>query len=312
MDVMGPVLCLLSATAFGAMAIFGKFAYAAGVSTDALLLVRFSLAAVLLFSLDAALRRRAGDRTPLLHGLSLRTVLIAVVGLGSIGYAAQAGFFFAALQVMDAGPLSMIYYTYPALVTLAAAVLGRERLTRARVLALVLASLGVLLVLAGSAGATVSLLGIAFGFGCAFTYTGYVLVSDRIVPLLPPVRLAALVMGGASLTMLGRTTLQGGVDLTFGAEGWLWLAALAVVSTVVAMVTFFAGMRRTGPSTAAILSTFEPVVTTVLAALVLAELPTPVQLAGGALVLVSVAVLQAPARVRLRRARPVELAPAAA
>ncbi|MFB9237653.1 DMT family transporter [Plantactinospora siamensis] len=58
------------------------------------------------------------------------------------------------------------------------------------------------------------------------------------------------------------------------------------------MLTFFAGLERTGPSTAAILSTFEPVVTAALAALVLGESLSPVQLAGGALVLCSAAVLQ--------------------
>jgi EamA-like transporter family protein len=57
-------------------------------------------------------------------------------------------------------------------------------------------------------------------------------------------------------------------------------------------------MRRTGPSTAAILSTFEPVVTTGLAALTLKEFLTPVQLVGGLVVLSSAAVvhLRTPAR----------------
>jgi hypothetical protein len=85
--------------------------------------------------------------------------------------------------------------------------------------------------------------------------------------------------------------LTGGVDLTFGLAGWFWLVCIAVVSTVVAMLTFFAGLRRTGPSTAAILSTFEPVVTTALAGLTLDEFLTPAQLAGALLVLSSVVVL---------------------
>ena len=71
------------------------------------------------------------------------------------------------------------------------------------------------------------------------------------------------------------------------------------------MFAFFAGLRRTGPSTAAILSTFEPVVTAGLAALALGEFLTPVQLAGGLLVLSSVAVLQLRPRTRLT-VRPTE------
>ena len=48
LDRVGPALCLASAAFFGAMPIFGRFAYGAGVSPGALLLVRFSLAAALL------------------------------------------------------------------------------------------------------------------------------------------------------------------------------------------------------------------------------------------------------------------------
>ena len=67
------------------------------------------------------------------------------------------------------------------------------------------------------------------------------------------------------------------------------------MSTVVAVSAFFAGLRRVGPSEAAILSTFEPVVTVVLAFFVLGERLTPLQLAGGALVLAAVVLLQLPA-----------------
>ena len=63
----------------------------------------------------------------------------------------------------------------------------------------------------------------------------------------------------------------------------------------------FAGLRRTGPSTTAILSTFEPVVTTALATLNLGESLTLVQVLGGVLVLSSVAILQIrPARTNHR------------
>jgi drug/metabolite transporter (DMT)-like permease len=108
----------------------------------------------------------------------------------------------------------------------------------------------------------------------------------------PPLVLSTLVMAGAAGSLGGRALLTGGVGPGFGAAGWFWLACIAVVSTVAAMLAFFAGLRRTSPSTAAILSTFEPVVTTGLAALAFGESLTPMQLAGGLLVLSSVAVLQ--------------------
>ncbi|MBB4753967.1 DMT family transporter [Actinoplanes lobatus] len=325
---MGPLLCLLSAACFGAMAIFGKFAYQAGVSPSALLLVRFSLAAVLLTALAApplrvlltaraaqrvrvplsALGRttprpgpRPGVRVPL-TALGRTTprpgprpgvrVLLTALALGAIGYATQATLYFEALRVMDASLLSLIFYTYPLLVTVVAVLLGRDRLTPGRVLALLAASGGTLLVLLGTGGVAFRPLGAVLAFGSALTYTVYILVSDRVVHALPPLPLSALVMTGAAAALAGKSLATGGVDLAFTSAGWFWLACIVVVSTILAMLTFFAGLRRTGPSTAAILSTFEPVVTTALAALTLGESLTALQLLGGLLVLSSAAALQ--------------------
>jgi drug/metabolite transporter (DMT)-like permease len=92
-----------------------------------------------------------------------------------------------------------------------------------------------------------------------------------------------------------------GPSLDFGAEGWLWATAIAMVSTVAAIIAFFAGLARVGPSSAAILSTLEPPVTIALAALAFGEVLSPVQLFGGALVLATVVALSWPSV----RARPV-------
>ena len=288
------------------MAIFGKLAYAAGVSPGALLLVRFSLAALLL-GLVLLVRPGLRRTRPQQHRTAVAgrpatvggRVLATALGLGAIGYAAQASLYFAALQRMNASLLSLIFYTYPVMVTATAVLLGRDRLTPARGSALLAASSGTLLVLLGAGGVSFQPFGALLAFGCALTYTVYILVADTVVHRVPPVVLSALVMTGAAGTLGARALFTGGVALDFGWLGWCWLACIVVVSTVVAILTFFAGLKRTGPATATILSTFEPVVTTALAALTLGESLTQVQLAGGALVLASVAALQVrPTRIR--------------
>jgi drug/metabolite transporter (DMT)-like permease len=279
---MGPLLCLLSAAGFGAMSIFGKFAYDAGVSPSALLLVRFALAALILAGFLAIRPApRIGAR-----------IVVTALALGAVGFATQATLFFEALRVMDASLLSLILYTYPLMVTVAAVLLRRDRMTRNRATALTVVSAGTLLVLLGAGTGTIDPVGAALGFGAALTYTVYILVSDRVLRSASPVLLSTLVMTGAAVALAGKSVVTGGVDLGFGAVGWFWVACIAVVSTVLASLTFFAGLRRTGPSTAAILSTVEPVVTTALAAVTLGEFLAPAQLAGGVLVLVSVAVVQ--------------------
>jgi drug/metabolite transporter (DMT)-like permease len=75
------------------------------------------------------------------------------------------------------------------------------------------------------------------------------------------------------------------------ATGWLAIAGIAVLSTVVAITLFFAGLDRIGPTRASTLSTIEPLCTVLLAAVVLGETIAPVQLAGGALILGAVLLL---------------------
>jgi drug/metabolite transporter (DMT)-like permease len=86
--------------------------------------------------------------------------------------------------------------------------------------------------------------------------------------------------------------VTGSLDAGFAQEGWLWLGAIALVSTVTPILLFFSGLRRVGPSMAAILSTLEPPTTVALAFAAFGESPTAVQLTGGALVLGAVLLLQ--------------------
>ena len=124
MPAVGALLCLASAVAFGAMAIFGKLAYDDGATVGTLLSVRFVLAAVLFWALVVC-----SGATRHLRLLSRRDLCTALA-LGGLGYSALAGAYFAALHRLDASLLSLLLYTFPAMVTVAAIALGRERASR--------------------------------------------------------------------------------------------------------------------------------------------------------------------------------------
>src|SRR4051812_24943198 len=277
----GAALCLVSAAGFGAMAIFGKLAYDAGVATLTLLLVRFAGGTAIL----ALLARPRGIK---------RGAVVIGLALGAVGYATQAGLFFGALERIDASLLALLLYTYPAWVTLAAFALGRERPTRRRLVALGLSSLGLVIVLTGAASDEFDTTAAIMGIGAALAYTAYILVADRTGIEMPPLELSALVCAGAAATFTVVGLASGKLDFGFDPEGWLWLAAIAVVSTALPISTFFAGMARVGPSTASILSTFEPVVTVTLAYLAFGDRLSAAQLGGAALVLGAAGVLGAP------------------
>ena len=183
-------------------------------------------------------------------------------------------------------------YTFPAIVAAAAVALGRERMTSRRLLALVLASGGLALVVGGAGAGSLDALGVALGLGAALVYSTYILVSQGISGRLRPTVLSALVCTGAAVSLTLGAALLGELrpgELT--AAGWASLAGIALVSTVGAVSLFFAGLSRVGPTTASILSTVEPLVTVILAFIVFGETLGVVQIAGGALVLAAVLVL---------------------
>lgn len=287
---LGALLCLVSAVAFGAMAIFGKNAYDAGVPVADLLLVRFGLAAAVLLAVASA--------RGVLRALPRRAVL-AALAMGAVGYAAQSALFFSALERLDAALVALLLYTYPAFVLLGAIAVGRERANGPRAAALLVALAGTALVLGVAVTGAVDGPGVAMGVGAALVYSGYILVGDRVVAGVPPLALSALVCTGATVTFVALTAVRGGSGLASTTPaGWLWATAIALVSTVAAIVTFFGGLARVGPGAAAILSMLEPVVTVGLAAAAFGERIAGQQLLGGGLVLLAVVLLQGPGRAR--------------
>jgi len=286
----GAGLCLLSAAAFGTLGIFGRLASDAGADTATTLLVRFGLAALVFAAvLGCTGRWRA------LRGLPRRVVLTGLA-LGAAGYSLQSGLYFAAIGRLDVSLVALLLYTYPAFVTIAALALGRLAPSPRIAAALTLASAGLVLVLVAAGTGAFDVTGALMAIGASLTYTTYILVSDGIVGAVDPFALALLVLTGATVSFSVAGLATGSIDFALPAEAWLWLVLIALVSTVVAVSAFFAGLRRVGPSEAAILSTFEPPVTVALAFAVLGERLSVVQLAGGALVLAAVVLLQLPAR----------------
>jgi drug/metabolite transporter (DMT)-like permease len=289
---LGVALCVVSACGFGLMAIFAKEAYRAGLGVTSLLAARFVLAALVFWAIVAV---RGAGRPP-------RRIVVACLALGAIGYSAQAGLFFTALRHIDASLTSLLLYTYPALVFCAAVALRRERFTPGKAGALVLASGGAALVLLGGGSGGLETTGVLLALGAAVTYTTYILAADVIVGRIDPFLLGALVATGAAATFLlaGAT----GGSLQFGGAGWIWIVAIALLSTVLPIVTFMLGMARVGASTASIVSTVEPVVTVSLAVALFGEALGPLQVLGGALVLAAVVALQSRGSSSVRRRVP--------
>jgi drug/metabolite transporter (DMT)-like permease len=296
----GLAACLCSAAGFGALPVLGKHAYDAGLGPLSLLWGRFGLAALAFWLLVIFVVRP--PRPP-------RALVVTGLLMGALGYAVEAGLFFVALERVDASLVELLLYAYPAIVTAAALAVpsgsrrlyqgdtpwppgGREAPGPRLLGALALATLGVIFVFAGSLASGVDAVGLALGLGAAVVYAGYILVGERVVGGAHPFLLAALVATGATVSFsLAGLVHGGGFPLPRTAGGWTAVGVIAALATVIPMAALFAGIERVGAPTASIVSTFEPVVTVVLAGLVLGETLSPVETIGAVCVLAAVRLL---------------------
>ncbi len=280
----GTVLILVSAAGFGAMSIFAKAAYAAGANVPTTLFLRFVLASFVLWSGLVATHR--------VPAALAGGPFAACVALGAIGYAGMSLVFFSALLYVPASLAALILYTYPPIVTVLAFLWLREALDGRKCLALGIASFGLVLVLGLGAGAARTA-GVILALAAVVAYSLYIISARFVLRGVAPLSAAAIVIPAAGAVFGVYGAASGTLHLSLALSAYAAIAGMAVISTVLAIVAFFAGLERVGASRAAILSTFEPVVTLTLAATTLGERLVPVQLIGGAFILSAVLLLHA-------------------
>jgi drug/metabolite transporter (DMT)-like permease len=290
----------MAAALFGMLGFVSRMTAACGLGAVAFVFWRAGLATVVLLLFGALAGGGGVDRLRRLAGSRRRALLLAAL----LGALLNVAIFAAFLRTSIAVAL-ICFYTFPALVTLAAVPLYGDRLDRRRLLALVLSSAGLLLVLLapalGSMGLSIDALGVGLALFAALCQSFFLLLSGRGFAPLSSLDVSTVVIGAAVAVagvMLVATGDPGGLVLPLSEPGlWPWIALTGILGAALPTTAFLAGIARIGPSRTAILMTFEPLVGVALAALMLGERPVELQLVGGAGVLAAAAILQtAPGR----------------
>jgi drug/metabolite transporter (DMT)-like permease len=270
---------LVSAACFAALGVLSQLAFRDGVPLLGLLWGRYLVAAAVLWLLVRRLRRPLPCRRGILVGLAL-----------GAGYSLQALLFAASLKHLQAGLADLLYFGYPALVAVGATVWRRERWSRRRAAALTAAGAGIGLALAG--GGAVDPLGVALALMAALGYAAYVLASSSLLEGIDPLVLATLLCSGAAIVLGADALAHGELIPRVGLSGVLLVIAVALVSTVLGIGTFLAGVHRLGPSRASIVSSVEPALTAAFGFAAFGDRLGPIQILGVGLVLASVAILE--------------------
>jgi drug/metabolite transporter (DMT)-like permease len=264
-----------SATAFGVTIVTQRQLATNGLSVATTLGIRFAIAAALLL-LYLAVRRK-----PLLPNPGERRWALL---LGGIGYAGEAALFYLALQRGSAGAVSLLFYAYPAIVTVLEVVL-RLRPPRLVTFAVVaLSTLGVTLVVATGDRVSITPAGVGYALGAAASFACYMLLSQRLVPTSPAPVVGAHVAAGAAVAILTFGLVRGSIDAS---RGDVALLVLNGTATALAFALLYAALADLAASAAAVVMTLEAFVTVALGALVLDEVIRPLQLAGGVVVVIA-------------------------
>lgn len=276
-ETIGGLLVGLSALQFGFVVLLGKFVRRHGLSVEAMLSIRFGLGAVLLAAALVALRR------PLVAAQGERAGL-ALIAL--FGYAVEATFFFTALGYGTVAAVTLLFFTYPVLVTLGTWALGRGAPARQTLLALGSALVGAAIVVGTGAGLQIETLGVVLALASAVTFSGYLIGADAVLRRTNALTSAMWVSAGASIGLFLYASAIGHWRLPASSNEWFPLLGMGLASAG-AFVCLMEGLQRIGAVRTAIVSALEPLAAATLAWLFLDETVTWGIAVGGTLILVA-------------------------
>jgi drug/metabolite transporter (DMT)-like permease len=287
----GTAIAALSAISFGSAVIFVRFAYEAGVLPGTAAFLRFSIALPIM-ALFLGLNRGGGN---LSFWQRARLFL-----LGFVAYSFSAITWVTAFSLIPAWLVSLIVAMYPLTVNLASWLFLKERFQRRQVAALVCVLLGSIILFwrpfEGAAWNGVLLMTLN-----VLASTAFILIGQRWMRGVSPIRCTTWLIAGGMVGTFFYSLYAHELSFAFAPAGWLWMTLFAVVSTVLAATAMWWGVGLIGPGRTAIIGSFEPVVSILLAVLLLGERLLLLQIVGGVFILLGMFLVQ-----WLPRRQPVE------
>lgn len=276
---------LFSSAIFGLSGSFAKALLESGWTPGAAVTVRLTGAALIL----------AIPAVPALHGRwhQLKDNWLTILMFGLIGVAACQLFYFNAVARLSVGVALLLEYLAPVIIVLWLWAASRKR-PRPLTIAGTLLSLGGLLLVLDLTGAIkIDFVGVLWGLAAAVCLAIYFVITAKENDSLPPIVLASggLMVGAAVMWLAAATGLLpmafSTADTKLGpwvTPWWVSLGGLIVLATVLAYVSGIVAARALGSKVASFVSLTEVLFAVIWAWFLLGELPGPVQLLGGALI----------------------------
>jgi drug/metabolite transporter (DMT)-like permease len=270
--LIGVLLVALSALCFGMNPIFARLAYADGANPETYLFIRYVIASALLVTIAAAKQLKYPKGRP----------LFLLIVMGAVGVGGSTFCYFTALTLAPVSLVVVITYIYPALVSLFSAIFFKERITSTQIAGLLLTFSGVLFVSAPFSGG--QLPGIVLSVVTAVIYALYLVLGSAAIHKSGSLAVSTVTVV-SSAPVYGILMALQGVKLPSGLTGWSATVASALLSTVFAVLCLFGGLKRIETANAAVIATFEVVVSIALSVIILKETVTWTKIMGAGLII---------------------------
>ena len=254
--------------------------------SNGLLVARISLPSSQVVLLRTLLGGAALTALVLLRGgfdrASVRAELVPLL-LGGVALGANWVALFGAYRLLNVSLATLIYYVGPMLILLLSPLLFREKLSGAKIAALVLVAVGLVCVSGSIAFGGMNAGGLLAALCSALLYAALIAFNKRITRT-GGLQTAAIELDVAFAVVLLYVLLTSGLPHPAAAE-LPYIAVIGLVNTGLAYFLYFSGLQRLPGQSVALISYVDPVSALLFSALLLGEKLTPMQLIGAILIL---------------------------
>ncbi|MFK7957714.1 MAG: DMT family transporter [Lysobacterales bacterium] len=285
------VICVaLGAFLLSAKGIVAKLMYAQGADATMVASVRSVIA---IFGFWGWAVYKVGLKP--MFAVNPRHVAIAMV-MGFLSYYVGAYVDFYALTLIDASLERVILFSYPILIVSFEVLRTRRLPSAATGWSLLLTYLGVMLAVGAFDGELLkgNLLGAGLVMIAAVGVAAFYLINGRYGPLMGSLQFTTWAMTAAGLGFAAHFLINANLsDLAQQTATFWWLMALMVIGvTVLPLVLMGQGVAKIGATRGGMISTLGPAATVMMAWLILGEAMHPLQLAGSAMIVLGVWLLE--------------------
>ena len=286
---LGFMLAFVGTALFSFKSIFIKLSYAEGLNTASVLMLRMLISLPIYLAIIGYLWRQ-----PNAPKSTIRDNAFFIVFLGFIGYFLSSWLDLKGLEYITAGLERLTLFTYPIFVALLGALFFKTPLNRHIVITLVLTYAGIWLIFSQEAidNSGDTKLGVLLVALAALSYSFYVLFGKGLIHKIGSTWFTALAMTVSSVFVMAYYAVAlDWATLVITPAAWFWVACLALVSTVIPSFMISEAIARLGSAQTGIVGTLGPVITIILAIVILGEPFTLFHLAGITLVIGGVLLL---------------------